>query len=407
MTLSSSAGLFLAPVVRAWDVNTFSSGSESQLITLQNQARASGGLKALKLDTALRTIARWRSKDMAQRDYFSHTIPSSGTDHNVFWYMQNEYNYCFKVAGENIGQATWPGASEEDVTAYVFDLFMDSSGHRANIMGKSWDVVAVGAYRTTGDHYVWTVLFADKCGTTPAPTPEPTPEPTPKPTPEPTPKPTPEPTAEPDARPDRQPHAQPDRPADRQPHAQPDRQADRQAHAQADRQADRQAHTQADREADARAHAQADAHPAADPEARTANQAATTPQPTASPIPSPTLSPSPSPTPSPTPRPTPTPSASPVAVTPTADPAGPVAWNGGNLPAGGLRVTDVPAGQGLVDSILVRGLGPVLRVVRRRPGPASRPRVPSAPGTIEPLTTPDRTATVGTTPPQHGARPGP
>ena len=211
VTLSSSAGLFLAPVVRAWDVNSFSSGSESQLITLQNQARASGGLKALKLDTALRTIARWRSKDMAQRDYFSHTIPSSGTDHNVFWYMQNEYNYCFKVAGENIGQATWPGASEEDVTAYVFDLFMDSSGHRANIMGKSWDVVAVGAYRTTGDHYVWTVLFADKCGTTPAPTPEPTPEPTPKPTPEPTPSPTARPTASPHTRP----------PADRQSHTRP------------------------------------------------------------------------------------------------------------------------------------------------------------------------------------------
>ena len=112
VAVSSSAGLYLAPVVRGWDENTVSSGSESQLITLQNQARASGGLRTLKLDTALRTIARWRSKDMAQRDYFSHTIPSSGTDHNVFWYMQNKYNYCFKVAGENIGQATWPGASE-------------------------------------------------------------------------------------------------------------------------------------------------------------------------------------------------------------------------------------------------------------------------------------------------------
>ena len=356
VTLSSSAGLFLAPVVRAWDLNSFSSGSESQLITLQNQARASGGLKALKLDTALRTIARWRSKDMAQRDYFSHTIPSSGTDHNVFWYMQNEYNYCFKVAGENIGQATWPGASEEDVTAYVFDLFMDSSGHRANIMGKSWDVVAVGAYRTTGDHYVWTVLFADKCGTTPAPTPEPTPEPTA------------EAHTRPDrqshTRPDRQSHAQPDRQADRQSHTQPDRQADRQSHAQPDRQADRQSHTQPDR--------QADRQPTPNPTAKTApeptpnptptprptqkpaqpTQAATTPQPTASPIPSPTLSPSPSLTPSPTPRPTPTPSANPVAVTPTPDPAGPVAWNGGNLPAGGLRVTDAPIGQGLVDSIL-------------------------------------------------------
>ena len=235
VTLSSSAGLFLAPVARAWDVNTFSSGSESQLITLQNQARASGGLKALKLDTALRTIARWRSKDMAQRDYFSHTIPGSGTDHNVFWYMQHKYDYCFKVAGENIGQATWPGASEEDVTAYVFGLFMDSSGHRANIMGKSWDVVAVGAYRTTGDHYVWTALFADKCA---AATPAPTPKPTAKPTPKPTAKPTPE------------------------AHPQADGEANAEAHPQADGEAKAEAHPQADGEA------KAEAHPAADPEAR-------------------------------------------------------------------------------------------------------------------------------------------
>ncbi len=41
---------------------------------------------------------------MAQRDDFSHTIPGPGADHNVFWYMQNEYDYCFKLAGENIGQ---------------------------------------------------------------------------------------------------------------------------------------------------------------------------------------------------------------------------------------------------------------------------------------------------------------
>ena len=322
LALSSSAGLYLAPTVRGWDENTISSGSESQLITLQNQARASGGLRTLKLDTALRTIARWRSKDMVARDYFSHTIPGSGTDHNVFWYMQYKYDYCFKVAGENIGQATWPGASEADVTAYVFELFMNSSGHRANIMGKSWDVVAVGAYRTTGDHYVWTVLFADKCGTapTPAPTPKPTPQPTaaptadapanptPKPTAKPTPKPTPKPTAKP--KPTPRPTPKPTAKPKPKPTPRPTQK------------------------------------PAQPP------KAATTPQPTASPVPSPAPSPTPSTRPHPTPRPRPTPSASPVAVVPPVVPARPAAWNEGNLPAGGLRVTDRPAGQGLVDSIL-------------------------------------------------------
>ena len=153
-------GLAAAPAALAWDENAFSTGSESQLISLQNEARASGGLQTLTLDTALRTVARWRSEDMATRDYFSHTIPGPGTDHSVFWYMQYEYDYCFELAGENIGYATWPGASEEDVTAYIFGLFMDSAGHRRNIVGTDWDVVAVGAWRTEGDHYIWTALFA-------------------------------------------------------------------------------------------------------------------------------------------------------------------------------------------------------------------------------------------------------
>lgn len=204
----TGAELAAAPRALGWDDNTFSGSSESTLISLQNQARASGGLKALRLDTALRTIARWRSQDMATRDYFSHTI--QGTSHLVFWYMQYKYGYCFKVAGENIGTVTWPGASESDVTAWIFQQFMNSAGHRANIMGTGWDVVAVGAYKTTGDKYLWTVLFADKCGSTaPVATPKPAPKPTPRPTPRPTPKPTPRPTARATARPTAQPTATP------------------------------------------------------------------------------------------------------------------------------------------------------------------------------------------------------
>jgi uncharacterized protein YkwD len=194
-TVTAVGLLATPPTAMAWASGEYSSTSESMLISLQNQARASAGRKSLKLDTALRKIARWRSKDMIERDYFSHTV--KGTDHNVFWYMQHEYGYCFKVAGENIGTVTWEGATVEEATDWVFNAFMDSAGHRANIMGKAWDVVAVGAYKGPGDHFMWTVLFADKCGSSsPAPTPKPTPKPpkaTPKPKPAATPKPTPRP----------------------------------------------------------------------------------------------------------------------------------------------------------------------------------------------------------------------
>ncbi|MCJ7711573.1 MAG: CAP domain-containing protein, partial [Chloroflexi bacterium] len=175
----TAVGLFAVPSrALAWDAGTFSGGSESQLISLQNQARASAGLKSLKVSSDLRTIARWRSKDMAERNYFSHTI--KGTSRKVFWYMQNKYNYCYKLAGENIGTLTWEGASEADATNWIFEQFMNSSGHRANILGQAWDVVAVGAYKTSGSKFYWTALFVDSCSSAPKATPKPTPKPTPK-----------------------------------------------------------------------------------------------------------------------------------------------------------------------------------------------------------------------------------
>lgn len=206
--LVTSLGVLAIPRgALGWDANTFSSGSETLLISLQNQARASGGRKALKQDLALRKIARWRSKDMIDRDYFSHTI--KGTTRNVFWYMEHKYGYCFKLAGENIGTVKWPGASEEDATKWVFEQFMNSSGHRRNIMGSAWDVVGVGAYKASGDTFMWTVIFADRCSSSaPKPTPRPTPKPTARPraTPRPTAKPkpaaaTPRPTTRPSAAP--------------------------------------------------------------------------------------------------------------------------------------------------------------------------------------------------------------
>ena len=189
---------------------TYSSSSEKQLVALTNQSRAAAGLKALKVDATLTSVARWRSKDMIQRDYFSHDIPGYG---KVFKKLDS-IGYCYKVAGENIG---WNNYPDDEATAQIHQMFMDSAGHRANILGKSWDVMGVGSYKGSDGKKVWTVLFADKCGSTatatskptvkpkpqatakPRATPKPTPRPTPKPkpTPAPTPTPTPAPTRDP------------------------------------------------------------------------------------------------------------------------------------------------------------------------------------------------------------------
>jgi uncharacterized protein YkwD len=175
--------------VFAWDANSFSSADEQLLVTLTNQARASAGLPALTVDGALTDMARWRSKDMIDRDYFSHSIPPDGK--KVFDYLSSS-GYCFNVAGENIGTNNFP---DDIATETIQQGFMGSTGHRANILGTGWDVIGIGAYKGPDGKHLWTVLFADKCGGT-AP-PNPTPAPTTAPTTAPTPKPTPKPAATP------------------------------------------------------------------------------------------------------------------------------------------------------------------------------------------------------------------
>ena len=190
--LLTSVFTLAAPVATlAWGSGTFSSTSESDLVAMTNRARASAGLKALKVDSTLHSVARWRSKDMIDRNYFSHDIPGYG---KVFKKL-DAIGYCYNVAGENIG---WNNYPDDSATAAIQSAFMGSPGHRANILGKTWDVIGIGAYKGADGKKMWTVLFADKCGSTaPKPTPRPTPRPKPRPTPRPTPRPAPRATPRP------------------------------------------------------------------------------------------------------------------------------------------------------------------------------------------------------------------
>ena len=189
--ITSVFGLAAPSPAAAWSSGSFSAASESQLVALTNQSRAAAGRKALKVDSTLRSIARWRSKDMIQRDYFSHDIPGGG---RVFDVMSDR-GYCFHVAGENIG---WNNASDAGATQRIHNMFMGSSGHRANILGKDWDVIGIGAYKGANGKKMWTVIFADRCGSTaPKPKPKPNPPAKPKPTVHPVQRATPKPTRKP------------------------------------------------------------------------------------------------------------------------------------------------------------------------------------------------------------------
>jgi uncharacterized protein YkwD len=213
VALSGTA--LLAAALLAWTPQPATgwdqSAAEATLWQLLNGDRTNNGLPPLAKHSTLVSLARWRSKDMVDRDYFSHTI--LGTNYQVYhWYDSSGLSWS--SGGENIGYNN--GYSDADSPIKINEGFMASSGHRANILNPDWSHGGVGAYGKDGVMWggkirnirMYTELFIKLKSTstatpkpvaTPAPTPKPTPKPvssTPKPvsTPKPTPQPTPVPT---------------------------------------------------------------------------------------------------------------------------------------------------------------------------------------------------------------------
>ncbi|UQW96209.1 CAP domain-containing protein [Rummeliibacillus sp. G93] len=138
-----------APSKPSTDSNaTSASQFEKQVITLTNAERAKEGLPALQADTKLMGSAKAKSKDMADKNYFDHTSPTYGSPFD----QMKSLGITYKSAGENIakGQKT----PEEVVKAW-----MNSEGHRANIMNKNYTHIGVG-YDAKGN--VWTQQFIQK-----------------------------------------------------------------------------------------------------------------------------------------------------------------------------------------------------------------------------------------------------
>ena len=121
---------------------------ESEVIRLVNIERRKNGLRELKEDWQLSRVARYKSEDMKNNKYFSHTSPTYGSP----FQMMKSFGITYKTAGENIarGYAT-PKA--------VVDGWMNSSGHRANILNASFTHIGVG-YVADGKY--WTQMFIAK-----------------------------------------------------------------------------------------------------------------------------------------------------------------------------------------------------------------------------------------------------
>ncbi|WP_455663389.1 CAP domain-containing protein [Pradoshia sp.] len=121
---------------------------EEQVITLVNQKRKAAGLKALKSSSSLNNVAEKKSKDMRDKKYFSHTSPTFGNLSS----MLKKFDISYKAAGENI-------AAGQTTPASVVNSWMNSPGHKANILSKKYTHIGVGYVSGGNYRHYWTQIF--------------------------------------------------------------------------------------------------------------------------------------------------------------------------------------------------------------------------------------------------------
>ena len=107
----------------------------SQVITLVNQERAKAGLGALKSDALLTKVATDKAKDMYTNNYFDHNSPTYGSPFD----MMRAYGVTYSYAGENI-------AKGQRSPSEVMTAWMNSEGHRANILNGNYNKIGVAYY---------------------------------------------------------------------------------------------------------------------------------------------------------------------------------------------------------------------------------------------------------------------
>jgi uncharacterized YkwD family protein/spore coat assembly protein SafA len=121
---------------------------ESQVIQLVNQERAAHGLKALKANWQLSRVARIKSEDMRVQGYFSHTSPTYGSPFD----MIRAFQIDFRTAGENI-------AAGQSTAKQVMESWMNSPGHRQNILNADFTELGVGYASGGSQRHYWTQMF--------------------------------------------------------------------------------------------------------------------------------------------------------------------------------------------------------------------------------------------------------
>ena len=126
------------------------SSDEQEVFNLINQQRQQNGLSMLSINSEVQNVARIKAKDMVDNNYFSHTSPTYGSPFD----MLKSFKISYNTAGENIaGNSSNSGA----VTAW-----MNSSGHRANILNSSFNQTGIGVVSSPKYGKIYVQMFIGK-----------------------------------------------------------------------------------------------------------------------------------------------------------------------------------------------------------------------------------------------------
>lgn len=124
------------------------SSYERQVVELVNAERAKAGVAPLSLDSSISNVARAKSQDMATNNYFSHTSPTYGNAAS----MLTKYGIKYTAWGENI-------ASGQKTPQQVVTAWMNSQGHRENILSSTFTKIGVGYATNSKGVAYWTQMF--------------------------------------------------------------------------------------------------------------------------------------------------------------------------------------------------------------------------------------------------------
>lgn len=140
--------------------------NQTDLLNGTNAARAQNGLGGFALSSKLNTSAQLKANDMIAKNYWAHTAP----DGTQPWYWFSQAGYDYTAAGENLAYGF--DTSDAAVTAW-----MNSAGHRANILGSYRDVgfgIANGENYQGGEYTVVVAHYGTERASSPPAVPAPT-----------------------------------------------------------------------------------------------------------------------------------------------------------------------------------------------------------------------------------------